>query len=104
MTNKKQFLRFEECGVGKTRKFVVSSTHTGDILGRIAWHGAWRQYVFEPTTQFPTIWSCGCAMQLGEFIQSLNLWQKKGTKVPEAEALRTPPIPKGTGIRAGDLL
>lgn len=28
----------------------------------------------------------------------------KKTEVLEAEALRAPPIPKGTGIRAGDLL
>lgn len=62
---------------GKTKRFEVISKSKGDLLGRIMWYGAWRQYIFSPS--YPTIWNKNCLNDIEKFLQELmdeRKWQK----------------------------
>lgn len=57
----------------KTKLWHVCSKSSGEVLGRIRWWGAWRQYVFEPR---PTnriadfvIFNVGCLDDITTFIR-----------------------------------
>lgn len=39
-------------------------------LGKIRWHGAWRQFVFYPDSD--TLWSIGCLTIINKFLKKLN--------------------------------
>lgn len=56
----------------KTKVYDVVSEHDLTFLGRIYWYGAWRQYVFEPNRDVPTIWSDDCINELYKFIHKLK--------------------------------
>jgi len=49
-----------------------------EILGRIKWDGAWRQYVteFEPDTK----WSASCKEEIAKFEREINLRQRQKWK------------------------
>lgn len=53
----------------KTNVYNIISENTGHILGKVLWHGAWRQYVFEPKGN--TIWSRGCQREIIDFIDKI---------------------------------
>ena len=64
------YVRFVEDSIPgrKTRVFDVFSLR--DVyLGTIRWHGAWRQYIFEPAAS--TIWSIGCLADVSAWIKAL---------------------------------
>ena len=60
----------------KTKVFEVVSKTDGAVLGHIAWHGPWRQYVFEPNISYLTIWSEGCLKELIGFLERLKIERK----------------------------
>lgn len=63
-------------GKRKTLLFNVNSLQTGEILGKVYWEKGWRQYVFEPTDEFSTIWSASCVNEIYVFLTKLNLEHK----------------------------
>lgn len=72
----KKYLDFdEEYNKGKTKKFTVLNNVTGDDIGEIKWHGAWRQYCFFP--DYETFWSRGCLQEIQEFIYKLMCERQK---------------------------
>jgi len=52
---------------GKTKTWRVENKNSGDWLGGISWHGAWRQYVYYPNGQ--TLYSSGCMEDISDFIK-----------------------------------
>lgn len=69
----KQWLRFVNTGKsksGKTDIYEVRHFEDDELLGHIRWHGAWRQYVFEPVDN--TIWSHGCSLELANFLKIIT--------------------------------
>lgn len=67
----KEFLRFEKIEfTGKTEKFNVFSTHSGDYLGQIYYSVGWRHYVMEFEEE--CIWTFSCLNQLSKFIEELE--------------------------------
>lgn len=59
----------------KTKVFSVKNKDNGTTLGTIRWHGAWRQYVFEPVQE--TIWSSDCLQDLTDYLKKLKEERKK---------------------------
>lgn len=66
-----EYLRFTESDSpsGKTRTVEIVSARSGNLLGRIAWYGPWRQYAFYPEAQ--TIWNTGCMDTVQSYIAVL---------------------------------
>jgi hypothetical protein len=67
------YIRFDGGGEslsGKTRVWLVMSKSQDARLGRIAWDGKWRQYVFEP--DMGTIWSHDCLEDVRQFLKNAN--------------------------------
>jgi hypothetical protein len=52
-----------------TKKIDVISTRSGEKLGRIAWFGRWRQYVFYPEPK--TIFNPDCLDAINRKIRAL---------------------------------
>lgn len=61
---------------GKTKRFEVISKLHGNILGRISWYGAWRQYIFSPS--YPTVWNNNCLKDIINFLEQLRKNYKNG--------------------------
>jgi hypothetical protein len=53
----------------KTNVYSVNKTD-GTQLGLIFWHGAWRQYIFNPLPD--TIWSHDCLDEINNFLRQLK--------------------------------
>ena len=62
----------------KTEVYNVLSKAEGNLLGRIFWYWAWRQYVFEPNQN--TIWSRGCQSEVTAFLNELMEQRKEKQK------------------------
>lgn len=63
------FLDFVDFGVTcKTKRFSIN-TKTGDFIGVIKWHGAWRKYCFFPHGD--TVWDSKCLNEILTFISDL---------------------------------
>lgn len=60
----------------KTQVWHVLSRSSGDVLGRIAWLGAWRQYCFYPSML--TVWNVGCLASVQEFISEQMAARRNG--------------------------
>jgi hypothetical protein len=72
-TYKKHYISFVLIGkskTGKTEIYKVISNMHGTGLGIIKWYPQWRQYCF--FTEFRTIWSVGCLLDITAFLQKLN--------------------------------
>lgn len=70
----------------KTRKWRVEAKSSGGILGRIAWWGAWRQFVFAP--HIDTVFNKGCLNDISAFLDdALVAWRYE--KELEREWMRT---------------
>lgn len=54
---------------GKPEQFIHSKRH-GNVLGRICWYPAWRQWVFESAPN--AIWSEDCLADVRAFILELQ--------------------------------
>lgn len=71
-----KYLRFELIrDTGKTQVYQVLSVSQGTFLGHLRWHGAWRQYVFEP--EFDTIWNKECLRDLAAYLDGLMAARRK---------------------------
>jgi hypothetical protein len=71
-----QYIEFKQIPYeGKTKRFEIISKSSGDILGRISWHGAWRQYTFSPA--YPTIWNKDCLNDVANFLFNLMEERKR---------------------------
>ncbi|MHA2013343.1 MAG: hypothetical protein ACTSWG_13315 [Candidatus Helarchaeota archaeon] len=67
-----KYLEFKQVPFkGKTKLFLVISKSSKDILARIKWYGAWRQYCFYPSEEFITIWNKDCLKDIQNFLQQL---------------------------------
>lgn len=53
----------------KMHEYLVVNNCSEETLARIAWSGAWRQFVFVPSD---TEWSVGCLDDVRGFMDSLN--------------------------------
>jgi len=49
-----------------------------ETIGMIRWHGAWRQYVLDPTED--TFWSKGCLEAVANILDKMNRKQRAGWK------------------------
>lgn len=78
---KETHLEFEEYRLStdkpdkKTKRYVIKNKQ-GEILGKIYWWGAWRQYVHNLTDN-SIIMSAGCDKELTAFKEKLNKEQRK---------------------------
>ena len=72
------YMRFEDVpNPGrKTRRITVFNKSGGYPLGYIHWHGAWRQYVFEP--EAATIFNVECLASLADRVGYLNTMHRAG--------------------------
>ena len=52
-----------------TDTWLIFNKRSKARLGRIAWHGAWRQYVFFPEPE--TIFNTGCMTEIQQLIADL---------------------------------
>lgn len=59
----------------KTNTYTVIATADGFVLGRIAWFGRWRKYVFEPSTD--CLFEETCLREIALFCQSETRQQVK---------------------------
>jgi len=74
----RKWLEFrEEESKPKTKVFSVWSKCSDCELGKIKWHGAWRHYCFFPTTEFETMHSDRCLLEISQFITELNQKHKE---------------------------
>jgi hypothetical protein len=93
-----KYLHFDELpNEGKrTRRFHVFSVRQGMVLGRIAWFGRWRQYVFEPNPG--TVFNNECLTSLADRLGYLNTMHRPSTvEHPEAK-----PVGEGGVQGVGD--
>lgn len=71
----KKYIHFRIARVKpKTNVYSVCSNSDDQRIGLIYWHGAWRQYVFEPHVE--VIWSIGCINELSKFLGKLKTNKK----------------------------
>lgn len=66
----------------KTKVYSIISIYDEKLgisrsLGTIYWYSSWRQYVFEPSSSFATIWSDDCLKELYEFLKKLKEERKR---------------------------
>lgn len=65
----------------KTYLYAVrrdDGTGMGALLGLIRFDGRWRQYTFQPETDWQTIWSASCLSGISKFLEKINKkWRKK---------------------------
>jgi hypothetical protein len=72
-----KYLRFQQESVKAGRKtavFAVVSQSSSDVLGRIAWYGPWRQYVFYPADG--TLYNLDCLEVIADRVATCNRWQR----------------------------
>ena len=83
------FLNFEEQKTtGKTKKFLVYSSHGGDLLGEVYWRNGWRRYVMHFDCDCD--WSIECMSECYKFVAKLMQERKTEGGIP--------PVDKSTGI------
>ncbi len=68
-----KWLIFVEVNVGetKTKKFEVYNKEYNELLGRIKWYGAWRQYAFMPESKKELVFEKTCLKDISEFLNNL---------------------------------
>lgn len=83
MANGEYYLEFRQVPDSrrKTKVLDVHSTRSGIKLGRIAWYGAWRQYVFYPEPA--TLFNRGCLDTITGKIR--GLMQERRTHLEERQ-------------------
>jgi len=62
----------------KTSVWVCRNTKSDAVLGRVAWHGPWRQYCFFPQTgDAQLIFSSGCLEDIHCFLKAVEYERKQ---------------------------
>lgn len=73
MSDESEYLKFErdpgEEQGRTTQVWLVISRRHDVVLGRIAWYGRWRQYVFYPEPD--TVWNPACLEDVNRVIKRL---------------------------------
>lgn len=70
-----EFIEFREIAQKpKTSIWGCFNRRHGEQLGQIAWYGAWRQYVYEPSG--PAVYSVGCLNDIAGFVGTLNVMHR----------------------------
>ncbi len=67
MAESKYIEFYELADSGKTKIWDILSKRHGDILGKIKWYGAWRQYCFFPSPA--VVFNKTCMEDIIDFIQ-----------------------------------
>lgn len=65
------YLKFEDRGTtesGKTRRWAVSNSVSGIVLGWVQWHPGFRKYAFESLPGM--VYDACCLRDLSEFVES----------------------------------
>lgn len=73
VTHTYKYLRFQKEPRPANRKTDVFSCRnktTGTELGKVKWHGPWRQYCYFPTVQ--AVYSAGCLRDIADFMGELS--------------------------------
>lgn len=52
----------------KTRRWEVTATASDEVLGHVAFFGAWRKYVFRPLAA--TLYDASCLREIADFTES----------------------------------
>lgn len=60
---------------GKTERWNIVAKSSGQTLGYVRWHGAWRQYVFTPNDF--TLFNAGCLDDISGFLREANRLQRQ---------------------------
>ena len=63
------FKRGPDSDSGLTQTWFIYSKNHGDILGKVSWYSAWRQYVF--STRNDPIFNKGCLNDIATFLEDL---------------------------------
>ncbi len=82
-----KWLNFQEARVKegyKTRVFIVLAKQDGILLGRIAWFGRWRKYVFYPESG-GCIFETDCLRDIAAFLDWL-MEDRRERRAAEAAA------------------
>ena len=69
------FFRIGDSDTGKTEIWSCRNNKSGEELGKVKWHGPWRQYCFTPSQ--PSVYSAGCMEDIAGFIHILMDERKK---------------------------
>jgi len=65
-----KYMKFDMVGdTGKTEIWNILSKISGDVLGKIKWHGPWRQYCFFPSQN--CIFNTKCLDDIKKMINEL---------------------------------
>ena len=76
-----KYLAFAWAGTsesGRTERWAVTSTSSGDRLGTVSWYGPWRQYVFEPMPD--CVFNDGCLADITGFLSEVNAARRAGRR------------------------
>ena len=66
-----KYIWFELVGdTGKTQMWAVVNKSSDIEIGEIKWHGAWRQYIFEPINN--SFYNNGCLKSILTFLDRIN--------------------------------
>lgn len=75
------FIKFELVGPSKsglTNIWRVVNTNTGEEIGQVYWHGAWRKYVY--FTPLDSIYDWECMRLLADFIEEKTMEHRNAKK------------------------
>ncbi len=73
MKTKYKFIYFEKIAITEDLQkpsWLCRNNKTNDILGTIFWYQTWKQYVFEPESQF-VVFSKSCFRDIIDFMEQL---------------------------------
>jgi hypothetical protein len=68
-----EYLRFVELPrkpERRTGNYSCQNRSSSQELGKVMWHGPWRQYCYFPTVQ--AVYSAGCLRDMAEFLEGLK--------------------------------
>lgn len=94
MSDAAEYIEFVEDGFsdsGKTRRWIVRNKRHRYSLGKISWHGPWRQYVFEPVHM--TVFAPDCLLEISVWCRSATELHKSKTKENPNEPSELGPKP-----------
>ncbi len=73
------FLFSNHSASGKTAIWITTAKDGDIVLGRVTWHAPWRKYIFEPVSNYSTVYEQTCLREIAEFVEQLTKDHKEGT-------------------------